>query len=230
MRDIIEEYMEEIKQAGGIGCSVKGAEEGNVPPSKLLSSHDSSTDTYELEKIMHTSSESRGGSQDLRKELPSDYKVRSTRSDDSYSDDHEQHRRVSHGYDGNLEYHKKSFSRDKHDREYNPRSSERNRSDGRSHEQTRHRSKRGDAEVTRVKQHELSSSMPTYRDNRAFSSVSKRVNDSTMERDDRRSEAKDRWQRKSYGNNLSESMVQNSFDDRYDPSSFDDILENDISS
>lgn len=230
MRDIIEEYMEEIKQAGGIGCSVKGAEEGNVPPSKLLSSHDSSPDTYELEKIMHTSSESRGGSQDLRKELPSDYKVRSTRSDDSYSDDHEQHRRVSHRYDGNLEYHKKSFSRDKHDREYNPRSSERNRSDGWSHEQTRHRSKRGDAEVTRVKQHELSSSMPKYRDNRAFSSVSKRVNDSTMERDDRRSEAKDRWQRKSYGNNLSESMVQNSFDDRYDPSAFDDILENDISS
>ena len=214
MRDIIAEYMEEIKQAEGIGCAVKGADNGNVSPSKLLSTRDSSTDTDELEKIMHTSSESRGGSQDFRKRLPFDYKVKSTRSDDS------------HWYDGNLEYHKKSFSSDKHDREYNSRSSERSRSQERSHDQTSHRSERGDAEVTRFKKHEISSSMSNYRDSRAFSSASKRVTDSTMQR----SETKDRWQRKAYQNHLSESTSQNLLDDRYNPSaSDDDILENDIS-
>lgn len=206
--------MEEIKQAEGIGSAVRGADNRNVSPSKLLSAQDSSTDTDELGKIMHTSSESRGSSQDLRKQLPFDYKVRSTRSDDS------------RWYDGNLEYHKKSFSRDNHDREYNSRSSERTRSQERSHEHVSHRSERGDAEVTRFKKHELSSSMSKYQESRAFSSASKRVNNSTMQK----SETKDRWQRKAYQNHLSESKRQNLFDDRYNPSaSDDDIFENDVS-
>lgn len=62
MRDIIEEYTEEIKKAGGIGLFVKGAEEGETAPSPT--DHNLSVDFEDLSKSVNDEPESARGTLD----------------------------------------------------------------------------------------------------------------------------------------------------------------------
>ncbi|KAI3459065.1 hypothetical protein Pfo_015728 [Paulownia fortunei] len=71
MRDIIEEYMEEIKQAGGIGGMSKAVEETEALASENLNTHASATGVSGSRRNSEIPEESRGRSVDYRKELHS---------------------------------------------------------------------------------------------------------------------------------------------------------------
>ncbi|KAK9291613.1 hypothetical protein L1049_019562 [Liquidambar formosana] len=124
MRDIIEEYMEEIKQAGGIGCFVKGSEEGGVFQSEPFSAHVSIGDSDEQKRSVRGSSEaSRGSPHDYRKQSHSNDNVRSTRLEDSSPKNYARQKRDSHGHREHLEDHRRSISRSRRDGQYYSRKS-----------------------------------------------------------------------------------------------------------
>lgn len=218
-RDIIEGYMEEIKQAGGIGCFVKGTEEGEMFTPELPSGHDVTASIDEPRKSGYAVN---------RKQSHSDYNSRFTSYKDTYSKDDEQ---LGRGLHGRHEYGgQRSVSRDKCDREYYSKSPERYRSHGQLHERRSHRREQDDLEVTRTMRHEIkqpSSGISKYHDARSSSSVSNSVKDSR--KDEQKSKVKDRQRSNSYINHSSDFLVQNAFVDRYDPSESHGMYKDDVS-
>lgn len=79
MRDIIEEYMEELRQADPINCSTKGAEKTKVPPSASYTLDNYYKDKAESGKRqLDSSSFSKGRESDYREEFHTDGEVNST--------------------------------------------------------------------------------------------------------------------------------------------------------
>ncbi|KAK9292795.1 hypothetical protein L1049_020775 [Liquidambar formosana] len=72
--------------------------------------------------------------------------------------------------------------------------------------------------------------MSKYHDIRSVSSASHSVNDSTMRKDNQNLEIKDRQLRDAYGNYRSDSVMENAFEDRYDPSKSYDVFQDDVNS
>ncbi|KAI4302009.1 hypothetical protein L6164_035233 [Bauhinia variegata] len=140
-RDIIEDYMEEIKQAGGIGAQVKESQERETFPSNAYSGHGKITiEAKNLRKVDHDSPEASAC-------IPSYYEQQSHTNycdkrkavKDDFSRDYAQSRHEKYKKHGFAE--DQWSTDDEYDREYASRSTERNRSHSRSHDHSRHRMK-----------------------------------------------------------------------------------------
>ncbi|XP_062003441.1 U11/U12 small nuclear ribonucleoprotein 48 kDa protein [Rosa rugosa] len=198
-RDIIEEYMEEIKQAGGIGCFERATEGQGSIPFKLPTATDFTTDDDNPTK---RNNESEGGSPSRdRKQSHSRYAIHSTTSRHASTKDQEKPKQSHH-----REYleDSRSLSRNRRDTEYS-RSPESSRSRGWSHGQSEQDHRQG----TNTKHHESNWSSK-YHDSRS-SSLSNSHQKSKIKRDE-----------KTYENHRSNSRKTNTFDDRYDSNTFDD--------
>ncbi|KAF8402177.1 hypothetical protein HHK36_013129 [Tetracentron sinense] len=233
MRDIIEEHMEEIKLAGGIGSFEKGAAGEETFQSKPVSAHCMTSDVDEFTSHGYDSSESsRGQSHDYRKQIDLYNNINSRKFEDASSKDHQRQRWELHGRNEPLEDQWRSLGKDKQDREYTSRSPERYRSHGRSHDRPKHRREQDDLEVTRTKRDEsdrVSSNKSKYRDDRSFSSSSK--SNLSERKYDQIPEIKDRRSGRTHRTHRSESVIKNVFEDRYNPSgSYDMYEDNDVSS
>ncbi|KAK6156425.1 hypothetical protein DH2020_010673 [Rehmannia glutinosa] len=110
MRDIIEEYMEEIKQAGGIGDTSKTMEKTEALESENLNTHTSATGVSGSRRNSEIPKENRERSLDYRKELHSFHDA------EGFEDDIKQLTRDSswdHGRQGS----NRSVERIRHDRD-----------------------------------------------------------------------------------------------------------------
>ncbi|CAK9137734.1 unnamed protein product [Ilex paraguariensis] len=221
LRDIIAEYMEEIKQAGGIGCLVKGAEEAEMLASKPSSVRYSSRDFSELKESLPDSSEvSREPAHGYRKQLHSENNIQSTTFQDAYPEDKKQQGRDSNMHHRNLEA-RRNIDTDRHDREYNSRSPDGRRSSGFLHEQTSSRGLPDKVEVSR----KYFPRSPVRNHSR---SVSYERDSHRREGVDHNTESKDRKQKNTKRSYRSDSARFHDFDDRYDPSKSCDVYEDDV--
>ncbi|KAF5183412.1 U11/U12 small nuclear ribonucleoprotein [Thalictrum thalictroides] len=203
MRDIIEKHMDEINQAGGIGCFVKGSAEMGMLSDRTASVDDIDTDN-EYKKVVCNSIEPNG--EELR-----DYSKQFQ----------ERQKRVSHGHNEPLEDQQKNSRNKRRDREYRSRSPDKYRSHGLSHE--KHRYQRDHDEMERIrskydKNESVSPHRSKYHDRRSFSSVSNPSTDLKDRKYDSMSEHKEQYRGRTYGSRRSESVTQSMFEDRYDPS------------
>ncbi|XP_044482912.1 U11/U12 small nuclear ribonucleoprotein 48 kDa protein isoform X3 [Mangifera indica] len=114
MRDIIEEYMDEIKQAGGIGCFVKRDEEGGMPSSRPLA-QDLNMNSGENNSNLFEAN--RGSPNYYRKQSRYDLDIKSTMYEDVLTRDQELSRRGHHEHHENYgaEDHSRSMERHKID-------------------------------------------------------------------------------------------------------------------
>ncbi|XP_007030254.2 PREDICTED: U11/U12 small nuclear ribonucleoprotein 48 kDa protein [Theobroma cacao] len=220
MRDIIEEYTEEIKKAGRIGCFVKGVEEEGLLPSESPVPYDRAVDADQHKKGTSDISEAaRRSPNHCRRRSHDDQHTRSTRLEDSSRNGHH-----------DLLEDSRSMSKEKHRDEYHSGISKRYRSHGRSDEQRSHRRERDDAESTRSTHYESGrrSSISKYKDYKSSYSASNSSDDFHVRKDDQKLDARDKNRRTSYENHTPGSWVQNGFDDRYNPSESDDMYEDDV--
>lgn len=138
MRDIIDEYMEEIREAGGIGCFDKGDEEDGMhpkPPSVLCS-------------------------EDLSKST-----VKNSKLKDSAVYDFEKHHQGHDPHREPLEY-STSTSQDENAREHSSGSPRIKRSYSLLHDRGSIKRDQHNVETTGKKHERKSSSKPTYKDGR----------------------------------------------------------------
>ncbi|KAJ4974594.1 hypothetical protein NE237_007768 [Protea cynaroides] len=165
MRDIIEEHMEAIKQAGGIECFGKGPSDIGMLSSGSVSACNMAADVNESEKSAFGLTEpGRGHSHSYKKQLHYDNEIIYKSSGEMPPNDrlslndsrssHQRQRCESLGYRKALEDRRRGSdreSRDRHEREYSSRSPECYRSHGQSHERHRHRRERDDENLARSK-------------------------------------------------------------------------------
>ncbi|KAL7185049.1 hypothetical protein ACSBR2_027065 [Camellia fascicularis] len=205
MRDIIEEYMDDITQAGGIGCLINGTEEaGKFTPEPSL--HDIYSDVDKLKKNVRDSSEmSREWSHGYKKQLDSHNNIRSTRFEHVSSEDRKRHRQDSSRHHEHLDT-RRSVERDRRDRDYYSKSPDRRR----SRDHSSNREHRNNVEWC-MKNFSRSSDSSHSRSH-------ERQTNRRMEQSDRNSETKDRRQRHAYRDRRSGSVTSQEFEDRYDPS------------
>lgn len=179
VRDIIEEYMEEIKDAGGIGCFEKGDQGCRTLPSKTPA-HNVCMDA------------------DDGRTSDSDCDIKSTSIKDSLTRDRERSRQ-GHVQHGHLQE-RSNMDREKHGNYYS-RSTEKHRSRDRSHERSSRRER--DMELTGTRHRGVerqSSGSSKYCDYRPYYSMS------------------NSHRRCGHNDHTTDSLVQNAFEDRYDPS------------
>ena len=132
MRDIIEDYVDEIKQAGGIGCFEKRIGGEDTLPSGPTYASDMNTYADMPKESTDDSSAARDSPNYHRKQSYSDFSTQPTTSRGPFDKDYEQPRR---SYRSNHESPKDqiSINRDKRDREYYSRSPRHVRASERSH-------------------------------------------------------------------------------------------------
>ncbi|KAB1994797.1 hypothetical protein ES319_D13G121900v1 [Gossypium barbadense] len=224
MRDIIEEYTEEIKKAGGIGCFVKGAEEERRLSSESPVPYDHAVNAGEHRKGTTDISEAVSGSPNhYGRRSHNDQHSRSSRFENYSRNNFEQSRRHR-----DLEDQRRRIGEEKH-REDHSRTS-RHRSHGGSDGRRSHRRERDDVEPTRATHYERGSrsSISKYRDYKSSYSVSNSSDDSHEKKNDLKLDSRDQNRRSSYENQTSGSRAQNGFDDRYNPleseDMYDDVL------
>ncbi|KAJ4969361.1 hypothetical protein NE237_016062 [Protea cynaroides] len=236
IRDIIEEHMEAIKQAGGIGCFVKGPSDIGMLPSGSVSACNMAADANDSEKNAFGLIEpSRGNSHSYKKQLHYDNEITYTCSGDTLSNDrlslnngsrssHQRQRSESLGHREPPEICRRGIdrdSRDRHEREYSSRSPEYYKSHTQSYERHRRRRERDDENVARSKYDERSRSSSHrsgHHDNTPFASDSISASDLHDKKHNKLSEIKDSRRERTHRSNLSESKIRDTFEDRYDPS------------
>ncbi|KAG4165965.1 hypothetical protein ERO13_A13G102800v2 [Gossypium hirsutum] len=224
MRDIIEEYTEEIKKAGGIGCFVKGADEERLLSSESPVPYDHAVNAGEHRKSTSDISEAVSGSPDhYGRRSHNDQHSRSSRFENYSLNNFEQSRRHC-----DLEDQRRRIGEEKH-REDHSRTS-RHRSHGGSDRRRSHRRERDDVESTRATLYERGSrsSISKLRDYKSSYSVSNSSDDFHEKKNYLKLDSRDQNRRSSYENQTSGSSAQNGFDDRYNPleseDMFDDVL------
>ncbi|KAE8664707.1 Detected protein of unknown function [Hibiscus syriacus] len=226
MRDIIEEYTEEIKKAGGIGCFVRGADEEKLL-SELPVTYDHAADDDKHRKGTGDISEAaRGNPNQYRRSSHNDQHWRPSRFEDYSRNDFEQSRRHEHH---DLEDHRKRIGNEKH-REDHYGNSKRHRSHRGSDEQRSHRRERDDVESTRATHYERGcrSSISKCKDYKSSYFVSNSSDDFHLRKDDPKLNSRDQNQRSTYENHTSGSREHNGFDDRYNPLEYEDMHDDDV--
>ncbi|EEF36969.1 conserved hypothetical protein [Ricinus communis] len=209
-RDLIEEYMDEIKQAGGIGCFEKGAEEEGMS-SKPPFPSDFTIGGGELRKSSSKSSEAiRATPNHYQKQSHIDNNNRSATCKNASTQDYERWRKVHNRHHEHVEYQRKD-SRDRHGRDYYSASPERHKGHGPLHE-------REDAEFNISKRHDKrSSGKSNYQNYKSSCFGSDSANDPGVQKDGDKLDVRDWHLRNSYGTHSSTFLVKNAFEDRYDP-------------
>lgn len=201
--------MEEIKQAGGIGCFEKGA------PAGVQSNEVPSADAIPANGTFELCYEPEGYPVYSQRGLRTNHDVTSTSNviGDNYSEHGKSRGRYSH------EDQRKSTGVYKRDRHYYSRSPERS-AQSLSHKHTSRRIEREDAELTIEKHQEIK---------RSYSGRSYRGEDSSSSRSDvggndwSRDSRDRRWQ-ETRGRHNSDFLLHG-FEDRYDPYKSDDLSE-----
>ncbi|CAM8963105.1 unnamed protein product [Rhodiola kirilowii] len=215
MRGIIEEYMEEIKQAGGIGCLVKGSEEAHIFPPEPAHSKDANASGFKnssyvlSDKVKHSDS--------LNKQPhPINDRCGSVQSFSSI--DYEKRKSESYGYG--------EHSSSRHDRDHISRSRSKDRSQGCSED--RARKKIDHKEITRPR-HDTSSD----RKSRFTSSTSNSRKNMIMSEGELESNHMGQRNRntsfgdQSVSSDAFDDRYYPAFDDRYDPSNSHTMLQDD---
>ncbi|KAG7970260.1 hypothetical protein I3843_07G073600 [Carya illinoinensis] len=220
-RDIIEEYMVEIKKAGGIGSFAKEAEDGEMFPSESPSAHNITSRVDNPAKSDYAST--RGSQYNNRTQPESDYSSKKYKSSTD-AKGYEMPRGSLNECPQNAD--QRSLGWDKRERENPSRSPERYKSHGQSHVQSSHRRERYDLKVTSSwhdKNKQRYSGMSKYHNNR--SPVSKSVNDLSVRKNAQKSEVEHRQRGNTLGNDSSDFLVQIPFEDRYNPTESPDMYE-----
>ncbi|WCJ43702.1 U11/U12 small nuclear ribonucleoprotein 48 kDa protein [Euphorbia peplus] len=212
MRDIIDEYTEEIKLAGGIGCFEKGAKEDEMSSETPYFS-DVTTRDDDLGNSLRKSSES-------IRARPNQFQSDSTTSKDAATHDHDKQQGWGHRRQ-HLED-QRSNSGYRHVRDNNSGSEERHRRRGSSRDQSSHRQKH-DAESTAARRHESrSSSKSSYKHEKSSYSVN------SAGQKDKNMDGRHRNLRNFHGKHNLEIQENNGFEDRYDPADSHDTCGHDV--
>ncbi|KAK7344122.1 hypothetical protein VNO77_13419 [Canavalia gladiata] len=196
MRYMIEEFMEEIKQAGGIESPVKAFEKSGRFPSKPPG-HDISMEANNSRKVGRDSpAVTVSNTSYYEHQSHSNFSDKSKAAEDAFPRDYEQHK---HGYYRSHYYGEDQQNADqgKYHRVHASTSPERHVSHSRSQEYSIHHKKQD------------------YSNRKKY---------------DTSSRTKDRRQKDTHRNHISDSFLNNAFSDRYNPSESHDICEDDISS
>ncbi|KAK1258292.1 hypothetical protein QJS04_geneDACA017252 [Acorus gramineus] len=228
LRDIIEEHMEEIKQAGGIGCFVKGATgTGMFLPESTFGSDMTST-FYGLKNSGHESSEvERKDSHVDGKMLCGGCDVMSVLPDDSLCQDCSS---LNNGFENAHQQQGDGF--------HSPRGGQGRTSKYGQHIEHESRSnlsyqihshshwpydkkERHSMETTMVRKDSSVSSHRSMYQNFRSSSTSNEVNDCNKGNFDQRLENKSRHRRRNEGHKSGPSDSEHGFEDRYNPGSFE---------
>ncbi|KAJ4846122.1 hypothetical protein Tsubulata_000816 [Turnera subulata] len=220
LRDIIDQYTEEIKQAGGIGIFEKTEDEGTSP--KPSSIPDSSMRVHKPGKGNSESSEViMNAADENTKQSRYDHNIGSTGWKVDLSQEYEKQVKGHHGRHEPQE-HWRSTSRDRHDRDNHSRYSRRHKSHEWTHKHTADRKEQ--EEVTRSEERgKKSSSKSSYHDYKSSSFMpDSAIN---IRKDNKKLDARDSRSRHSHWNHTSKSLPQDSFEDRYDPTEYNDIYE-----
>lgn len=209
--------MEEIKAAGGFGCSLDEAEESGKVTPEPIPVHGISADNL-MEKGVNNSSEvSSEYPPSDRKPLLSHKNIRSSRIKDESPEDFKQYIRDSLRHHDVVE--DQNSDRNKHDREYYSRIPEKQRNNGRSRQQGGAQGQRDETEVCR----KYSSRSPERNYSRSHDRTSHR-----QDRVDQLSEDKARRRRTTDRSHRSDSVSHHEFEDRYDPSESHDMYKDDL--
>lgn len=216
MRDIIEEYMEAIKERGGIGGLAKGDAEGATSASKY-SAHNSTN----IEMTHHPIDDQRHG---YRKLVDSDFESMdkiidaSARRKELQEKESYNHRRH--------EYERTNRERSSRDRYFKSPST--NRRPGQSREHVNHRGNHGFMELDEDELSKSNCSFPnklSYSDQKARHSASSTLRSSSGRKDKRKLGSPDRHRWKKHENDVWGSSKSGEFSDRYDPSEASDIYD-----
>ncbi|XAR65861.1 hypothetical protein NMG60_11011841 [Bertholletia excelsa] len=213
MRDIIEEHMEIITQAGGIGSLVKDAEQAGKFSSEPSLLHDISTDVVGPRKnecSLHEDGRKQAFSYKKQSHSPN---VRSARFEDESVEHLKRHKGDSSWHCDHLEGENGS-DRGRHDREYHSRSPNRKRSN--DHFKDRVSNYRSNNDMERSRKN--ISQSPDFSKGRYHEQSKHRRGQ--VDRNFRR---KDRRQNHSYRDHESKSTMLHEFEDRYDPYESQDI-------
>ncbi|KAK8621224.1 hypothetical protein V6N13_067665 [Hibiscus sabdariffa] len=224
MRDIIEEYTEEIKKAGGIGCFVKGAEEEKISSEPPVTYDHAAVDDEHRKRTSDIYEAVRGSPNHYRRSSHNDQHSRSSRFEDYSRNDFEQSRRHEHR---DLEDHRKRIGKEKHREDYYGNSN-RLRSHGGSDERRNHRRERDVESRATHYERGTRSSISKYKDYKSSYSVSNSSDDFHLKKDDPKLESRDRSRRSSYENHSSGSRAHDGFDDRYNPLESEDVYDDDV--
>ncbi|XP_071920872.1 U11/U12 small nuclear ribonucleoprotein 48 kDa protein-like [Coffea arabica] len=202
MRDIIDEFMDKIKQASGHSFP-KDGENTEARAFEGSSLHNSSSDTLKPRKSETKLELIRNEQHVYGASLHSNHAHGSIHSEDKYIEHYKQHKRTSQRHGESLDDNR-STKRSRHDRESYSRSPDRQRSGYHLHGYTRNRGSRDDPESSRAA---ISRSSDTSR--------SKSTERKTRRREDdgRNSELRNRDRRKKHNDITSGSE----FEDRYNP-------------
>lgn len=205
MRDIIDEFMDEIKLASGLGFA-KEAEGAESMAYGSFSVHNSAPDSPELTRNQSALKLPREEPCVSEIQLYSDDGRRSMDSEDKYRDRHKKHKRDSLLHHESIDNDRNS-NRKRHDRmDYSKRPDRRN-SDRQLHERTRNRN-RDDPEASR----EIISRSSDGNLSKLHEGKSHRREESRHD-----SEHRHKHERKKHKDRRSDP-VHSGFEDRYDPS------------
>ncbi|KAK3029927.1 hypothetical protein RJ639_039787 [Escallonia herrerae] len=213
MKDIIDEYMDEINQADGSGCLPKGAVTAEKPASEHISVHGISSPHGVKESVPSSSDVSREWSRGHAKQLISHKDIRSRKFGDESSEESKRNGRDSQWHNKHLEDH--ASNRSRHDSDYYYGSTDELTSSRRSREQRQQddaKALKRDFPRSRDKSHCWSNERTSYRRDRVHQNV----------------EDRDRHPRSSQCGHTSNSVAHNEFEDRYDPSVSSDVFEADF--
>ncbi|KAL9259967.1 U11/U12 small nuclear ribonucleoprotein 48 kDa protein-like protein [Drosera capensis] len=231
LRDIIEEHMEAIREAGGIGCSVKG--EGKVTVSDPVAGRGFSGGDGSRLDISNAYDTRRDQLHGHDKQLPADYDVKRKELMSSSERFYEQRKGDSHRHGKDLEDRRKMKREGYYSKYPSSRSPDMGRSNG-SHRQGRsysrgssnelrshrreHNINEGVAENRHYRKETLSSTTSEYHDSRHCAATSRSGSVSSIRRDGQVFETSDRQKKKKHENGRSGSSTRDDYSDRYDPS------------
>lgn len=194
MRDLINEYMEDVKQAAGVQSPVKVSEDSGMFPPKLPSSHGVPREVNNYKEVsldstaMTISNLGFGEQQSQTK-----YTDKSKAVDDAFSRDYERRHYGNHSYGG----------------------AQQNADRGTYHRDRASSSPDRQISHSRARDHSIRHKRKDY-------SNRKRYDDSSRTRD--------RREKDTQRNYISDSSLNNAFSDRYDPSESLHVREDDINS
>lgn len=217
MRDIIEEYMEAIKQAGGIGCLTKG-DGGAISTLTASPGHD----VRNFKPNLNSTSDQQDG---YRKLLHNEYKFRDAKPFD-VSPSRKEHQKNNHYSHRHFED-RGTTNGDRYDRDYHSRSPSRDRSHGRSRE---NRSSRRNGGVVEMNEDDRSKSYHSSDRSRHYDRklphyTSSSSSISSGRKDKKKLDSADRHRQERMGNYESDSSRRGELNDRYDPSKTSDVYD-----
>lgn len=214
MRDIIEEYMEAITRAGGIGCLTK-EDEGPISTFKTYAAHDSTN--FKLNDRI------RSGQYDGRgKMAQNDHGFEDGKAIDASPSRYNQQEIHSHG-----RFEDQGPNSDRNEREYHSRSPSSDRRYGRSKEHRSHRRKHDITEMTVNEHSKRNRSSNTFRhlDCELQYSTSSGLSISSGRKDRKKLDSPERYRQRKQNYGEPDSFRKNEFNDRYDPSNASDVYD-----